>query len=84
MQFTIFDGTVVSNNEIQEMVSMVVGDLKVFGYTSIVYLWAIEFLEWFLNKEIGLQKLNEYIILHEDIIEEELKQLEQLRDYLEL
>ena len=85
MQFTTFDGRVIPEIWVKNYIPITVENLKEDGYVNI-FLWEKEFLEWYLDRNIECENGNVgyYIKLHKDITEDELKQLEQLIDYLEL
>jgi len=86
MKFTTSDGYVISENMIKRRIIRIIEELKQIGYTNI-FLWEKDLTEWFLDKNIegknnGMGTI--IVQLHEGITENELKQLEQLIDYLRL
>jgi len=88
MQFTASDGKVINEYELQNEISEIILSLKQDDFVVVVS-WELEFLKWYLDKEVEPEKFEEeyenfLIRLHKHITEDELKQFEQFINFLEL
>jgi len=87
MKFITSDGEVIDEYELQDEILETIWNLKQTNFV-VVFYWEKEFLEWYLNKKIEYDHRGKWtcrIKVSENITEEnELEQLDQLKDYLEL